>query len=1109
MRGRLAVALALALAAGCGGGGGGPKPDAADAKGDATPETVIVTMPPPVDAHGEDADVPPPSDGADAGGGAAGRDGAAATDADSGSRDGAPETNSNADAPNEALASLCAMAVGTLEVPSGPVLGVLSGQSRNEVVSCGGGISTPGPEAIYALAVDEETLVEIRVDSDVSTVVALRGACTEGIAEIACGRPGSATPPPVLDGGVEGGGFGGFFGFDAGSADANGGAGNAGGNAGAGGSSGGNVDASSTSDASPLPASFTSSALVRARLKPGTYTILVDQPFAFDPPAHYAVTVRSIRPATNATCAAPMLLSAPATVRTQELDFASTPSVECGTTQGSALYYSVGVPSGQRLTVRATPIFGDRAWQPRIEAFASCKAAMCLAEGHSSSGTTQQLDWINNGPNWRLVTLAVSSDTQLTGARFDLSVSVIDQLATCARPMAVSDGTVLINQDLHQAPPPEHATCTGALDHALFYAAQLMPQQQLNVTVVGSNSQSTFSSPALVSIRAGCDSLDCQGANTMASFTNTSADTKIVIIEVSPQNFSFESAFDLHISIPLPPASINVLAGDALVTSESGTTQTFQIKLGSPPTANVTIPLSSDTPTEGSVSPSSLVFTVANWDQAQTVTLKGVDDQLSDGTRPYTILTGAATSPDGRYNAIDANDVAAENLDDDPGIDLLGATALVTTEWGGARTLQLKLNHPPSAPVYVPLASTDATEGVVSPSELVFTATDWNQPKTVTVTGVDDAVTDGPQVYSIAIGPLTSADPVYAGLDPPDVVVHNRDDDFKPTVAKLISSDHICALSGQQQVVIDDFGTIYAVVGCEMGILAFASSDGGATFKDPVAIPNTESVGDLRIATGRGGVVYLFYENQQLGAMFTATRDGGATWAVAQQIQGPPSNFNQLGAVRIGAGGDTVVLGLSTFGGVQTALIWHSLNGGRSFAPRVSLDAFNTDIFVRPDGKTVWVNTDGQLRKSTDAGATFTLVGSPGVDTSVTATMNDTALFSAGFSQLSIIDLTGTGGGSSDGGFGGGSFPTQFFSTTISSPMDIQVDAAGNVLLLGDTDTGNLRVSRLGAGDQSVGAPKTVGPRADSAGLVMLSPTMVGAVFSSGNLILFASTATP
>src|SRR5262249_26304933 len=53
----------------------------------------------------------------------------------------------------------------------------------------------------------------------------------------------------------------------------------------------------------------------------------------------------------------------------------------------------------------------------------------------------------------------------------------------------------------------------------------------------------------------------------------------------------------------------------------------------------------------------------------------------------------------------------------------------------------------------------------------------WNAPQTVTVTGVDDSVKDGNVMYAITVGPATSADPRYAGLDPADVTVTNIDDE--------------------------------------------------------------------------------------------------------------------------------------------------------------------------------------------------------------------------------------------------------------------------------------------------------------------------------------------
>ena len=43
--------------------------------------------------------------------------------------------------------------------------------------------------------------------------------------------------------------------------------------------------------------------------------------------------------------------------------------------------------------------------------------------------------------------------------------------------------------------------------------------------------------------------------------------------------------------------------------------------------------------------------------------------------------------------------------------------------------------------------------------------------------GVDDAVRDGDQLYTVMFAPCTSADPNYNNYDPRDVSVVNRDND--------------------------------------------------------------------------------------------------------------------------------------------------------------------------------------------------------------------------------------------------------------------------------------------------------------------------------------------
>jgi hypothetical protein len=93
---------------------------------------------------------------------------------------------------------------------------------------------------------------------------------------------------------------------------------------------------------------------------------------------------------------------------------------------------------------------------------------------------------------------------------------------------------------------------------------------------------------------------------------------------------------------------------------------TFGIRLSSKPTADVTITFNNIDSTEATFSKSSLTFTIANWDQYQSVTITGLDDTLVDGDIKYTV-TAKATSTDAQYNNVSTS-IAITNLDDDDNI---------------------------------------------------------------------------------------------------------------------------------------------------------------------------------------------------------------------------------------------------------------------------------------------------------------------------------------------------------------------------------------------------------------------------------------------------------
>jgi hypothetical protein len=105
------------------------------------------------------------------------------------------------------------------------------------------------------------------------------------------------------------------------------------------------------------------------------------------------------------------------------------------------------------------------------------------------------------------------------------------------------------------------------------------------------------------------------------------------------------------------------------------------------------------------------------------------------------------------------------------------ATGLTTTEDRGTATFAIGLTMKPTANVTIGIASSDTTEGAVSPPSLTFTPDNWDRLQTVIVTGIDDGSADCDIAYTVITRPAASSDPAYNGLDPADVSVTNLDNE--------------------------------------------------------------------------------------------------------------------------------------------------------------------------------------------------------------------------------------------------------------------------------------------------------------------------------------------
>jgi hypothetical protein len=232
-----------------------------------------------------------------------------------------------------------------------------------------------------------------------------------------------------------------------------------------------------------------------------------------------------------------------------------------------------------------------------------------------------------------------------------------------------------------------------------------------------------------------------------------------ILVRVDSVLQSFFGTAGMAIRAAVTPPGITVTPISSS-TTEAGGTATFSVSLDTQPTADVTIGLSSDDLTEGTIDKSSLTFTSVNWNTPQIVTVTGADDSVSDGNIVYHIVTAPANSSDLAYDGLNAGDVTVSNVDNDVQSLVVSPTALPVTE-GGTNTFGVKLAFQPASNVTVNLAfsSGDGDLLVSGTTSLTFTPSNWNTAQNFTLAAAEDAdTTNGTATFNVTSTGLTTVD---------------------------------------------------------------------------------------------------------------------------------------------------------------------------------------------------------------------------------------------------------------------------------------------------------------------------------------------------------------
>ncbi|QIG50214.1 hypothetical protein G5V57_22300 [Nordella sp. HKS 07] len=267
-----------------------------------------------------------------------------------------------------------------------------------------------------------------------------------------------------------------------------------------------------------------------------------------------------------------------------------------------------------------------------------------------------------------------------------------------------------------------------------------------------------------VTLRAVNDSLDDGDISYFVVLNPASSDA--IYSAMANTNVSAATIDDDTAGLTLSKSTLSV--------NEAGTTSdTLTVRLSSQPTASVTVAVTSGDTTEGTITSSaSLTFTTVNWNTAQNVTLRAVNDNLDDGDISYAVMLDSA-STDAIFSALANTNVSATTVDDDTRGVTVSPTTVSATEGGATGSFTVVLTSQPTANVTISLTS-DA-QCTISAASLTFTTVNWNSVQTVTVTAVNDNVVEGAHICSVTTDDAAGGD--YAGFVVADVTANITDND--------------------------------------------------------------------------------------------------------------------------------------------------------------------------------------------------------------------------------------------------------------------------------------------------------------------------------------------
>lgn len=245
------------------------------------------------------------------------------------------------------------------------------------------------------------------------------------------------------------------------------------------------------------------------------------------------------------------------------------------------------------------------------------------------------------------------------------------------------------------------------------------PSKDITATLTSSNENITVSPSTLTFTSSNYNVAQTVTVNTVEASDYIDWSANIIVSSVGYNKATF-TVNCKNISVNYG----NIITSLSSLTILEGNSGTFTVKLGSQPTQNQTVSLSSNN-TDVTLSPNTLTFTPSNYSTAQIVTVTASED--SDETNDSATITLASSNvSNATVNVtVNDNDVAVYG-------EMSLSTASLAINEGSSGTFTVQLASQPNVTEVISIVSND-TNITISPASLTFTTSNYNTPQTVTV----------------------------------------------------------------------------------------------------------------------------------------------------------------------------------------------------------------------------------------------------------------------------------------------------------------------------------------------------------------------------------------